>query len=109
GSRPVVARCCFPSSLRGAVSELTHLLGHIEFYSGDPAVAHAHLMRCGELLSATDPEEAAWLFAGASSAAFHAGDLDATANAARRITALDCSAATRTAGRSMAEGGSLTG
>src|SRR5690606_37626083 len=109
--QPDLARTLTEGALAESVPEatLTHLLGHIEFYSGDPAVAHAHLMRCGELLSATDPEEAAWLFAGASSAAFHAGDLDATANAARRITALDCSAATRTAGRSMAEGGSLTG
>ncbi|PRX96648.1 AAA ATPase-like protein [Allonocardiopsis opalescens] len=90
---------------------MARLTGTIELYSGDPAVAYEHLSRCAELLAEADPEEAAWLYMLASGAALNAGELAAAKRAPRRIAELDCSAATRRAGRGMARAleGSLSG
>lgn len=109
--RPDLARELAEEVLAEPVPEvtLTHLIGNIELYSGDPAVAYVHLLRCAELLGANDPEEAAWVLTLAANAAFHAGDLEATQEVSRRIAALDCSAATHTAGRCLIEWGLLTG
>ncbi|WP_245930314.1 helix-turn-helix transcriptional regulator [Allonocardiopsis opalescens] len=86
---------------------LAQLTGTVEMYSGDPAVAAASLIRCGELMADDDPEEAAWTFMLAAGAAFQSGDLRRTDWAVRRIAGLDCSPATRTAGLGMA--GALEG
>ncbi|MEV6865534.1 AAA family ATPase [Streptosporangium subroseum] len=73
---------------------LARLNGTIELYSGDPAIAYSHLMRCAELMASTEPEEAAWILTLAAGSALHAGDMAATLLATRRITGLDCSPAT---------------
>ncbi|MGN9845663.1 AAA family ATPase [Nonomuraea sp. H19] len=87
---------------------LAQMNGTIELYDGDPAVAYFYLMRCAELMALTDPEEAAWTLTLASNAAFHAGDLDASALATTRIAELDCDQMTHRAARGLAEG-TLTG
>jgi DNA-binding CsgD family transcriptional regulator len=83
---------------------LAQLNGTIELYDGDPAVAYIYLMRCAELMAPADPEEAAWTLTLASNAAFHAGDLDASALATARIAELDCDPVTHRAARGLAEG-----
>lgn len=80
---------------------LAQLNGTIELYAGDPAVAYTHLMRCAELLASADPEEAAWTFLLASSAAFSSGTMADAAEAVGRIADLDCSPATKRAGAAM--------
>ncbi|MEO6089839.1 MAG: AAA family ATPase [Umezawaea sp.] len=104
--QPDVARTLVDEVMVDPVPAVTlaQLNGTIELYSGDPAVAHAHLLRCGELLAATDPEEAAWTFTLASSAAFLGGDMIAAKTATERILGLDCSPPTRRAARALVDG-----
>ncbi|WP_246438218.1 ATP-binding protein [Lipingzhangella halophila] len=108
--QPDVARTLAEEVLADPAPEVTlaQLTGNIELYSGDPAVAYEHLLRCGELLAASDPEEAAWALVQAASAAFRSGDMEALVAAVRRIDALDCAPTTRRVGRYVIEGGELT-
>lgn len=90
---------------------LARLNGTIELYSGDPAIAYSHLMRCAELMASAEPEEAAWILTLAAGSALHAGDMAATMLATRRITGLDCSPATLRAAEGLLKGyeGVITG
>jgi len=104
--QPDVARTLVDEVMADPVPAVTlaQLNGTIELYDGDPAVARAHLLRCGELLADTDPEEAAWTFTLASSAAFLAGDMIAARAATERIFELPCAPATLRAARALADG-----
>ncbi|HEX6342061.1 ATP-binding protein [Umezawaea sp.] len=104
--QPDVARALAGEVMAEPVPAVTlaQLNGTVELYSGDPAVAFGHLMRCGELLARTDPEEAAWTFTLASSAAFLGGDMLGARTATERILDLDCSPATRRAARALSDG-----
>lgn len=108
--QPDLARTLAEEALAEPVPEasMLHLLGNIELYSGAPHVAFSQLLRCAQLLGATNPEEAAWVLMKAASAAFHAGDFEATWKAVRQIADLDCSVATRSLGHSMGPGGPLS-
>ena len=104
--QPDVARALVDEVMVEPVPAVTlaQLNGTVELYSGDPAVAFGHLMRCGGLLADDDPEEAAWTFTLASSAAFLAGDMMGARVATERIFDLDCSPATRRAARALSDG-----
>jgi DNA-binding CsgD family transcriptional regulator len=111
--RPGLARTLVDQVMAEPVpaATLAQLNGTIEMYSGDPAIAYSHLMRCAELLASTEPEEAAWTFMLASGSALHAGDVEAMLLATRRITDLDCAPATRRAAEGLLGGleGVITG
>ncbi|MGW4791905.1 AAA family ATPase [Nonomuraea sp. NPDC004297] len=111
--RPGLARTLTDQVLAEPVppAVLARLNGTIELYSGDPAIAYAHLMRCAELMASAEPEEAAWIFTLAAGAALHAGDMAATMLATGRITGLDCSPATLRAAEGLLKGyeGVITG
>ncbi|WP_405152084.1 AAA family ATPase [Sphaerisporangium sp. NBC_01403] len=94
--RPGLARTLVDQVMAEPVPAVTlaQLNGTIELYSGDPAIAYSHLMRCAELMASTEPEEAAWTLTLAAGSALHSGDMEATLLATRRITDLDCAPAT---------------
>ncbi|MFC0062992.1 AAA family ATPase [Umezawaea endophytica] len=104
--QPDVARALVGEVMVDRVPAVTlaQLNGTVELYSGDPAVAFGHLMRCGELLADDDPEEAAWTFTLASSGAFLASDMIGARTATERILDLDCSPATLRAARALLDG-----
>ncbi|MET8382685.1 AAA family ATPase [Streptosporangium canum] len=111
--RPALARTLVDQVMAEPVPAVTlaQLNGTIELYSGDPAIAYAHLMRCAELMASDEPEEAAWTLTLAAGSALHAGDMEATLLATLRITDLDCAPATLRAAKGLLEGseGVITG
>ncbi|MEV4166421.1 helix-turn-helix transcriptional regulator [Nonomuraea dietziae] len=111
--RPGLARTLADQVMAQPVPAVTlaQLNGTIELYSGDPAIAHSHLMRCAELMGSMDPEEAAWTLLLAAGSALRAGDMEATLLATRRIMELDCSSATHRAAEGLLGGfeGAVTG
>ncbi|MDP9869235.1 MULTISPECIES: AAA family ATPase [Streptosporangium] len=111
--RPGLARTLVDQVMAEPVPAVTlaQLNGIIELYGGDPAIAYSHLMRCAELMSSAEPEEAAWTLLLAGGSALHAGDMEAALLATRRITDLDCSPATLRAAAGLLGGfeGVITG
>ncbi|WP_271216328.1 helix-turn-helix transcriptional regulator [Streptosporangium carneum] len=111
--RPGLARTLVDQVMAEPVPAVTlaQLNGIIELYDGDPAIAYSHLMRCAELMASTEPEEAAWTLLLAAGSALHAGDMEASLLATRRITDLDCSPATLRAAEGLLGGfeGVVTG